>query len=91
MGPWIATGVEPDDATTTLFVNGEERASFATGAMVFNAIDYIVEISRYCTMAPGDVLWMGADRIAEIAPGDTVEVDITGIGRLRNPVVAAPA
>jgi len=87
MGPWIVTDANPDDATTTMRVNGANVSSFATGEMIFDAIDYIVEITKYITMAPGDVLWMGADGTAPIAPGDTVEIHVTGIGTLRNRVV----
>ena len=88
MGPWIVTDVDPADATTTTRVNGRKVLSFATGEMIFDAIDFIVAITRYITMSPGDVLWMGADGTAAIAPGDTVEIQVTGIGTLRNRVVA---
>lgn len=88
MGPWIVTDADPSKATTTMRVNGVNVSSFATGEMIFDAIDYIVEITRYITMMPGDVLWMGADGTAPIAPGDTVEIHVTGIGTLRNRVVS---
>lgn len=93
MGPWIVTDADPSEATTTMRVNGVNVSSFATGEMIFDAIDYIVEITKYITMMPGDVLWMGADGTAPIAPGDTVEIHVTGIGTLRNRVVSenAPA
>ena len=89
MGPWIDTGATPMGATTTLTVNGKDVATFATDAMIFDAVDYIVEITKYVTMSPGDVLWMGADATAAIGPGDTVEVSVSGIGTLRNRVVRA--
>ncbi|MDX6744153.1 fumarylacetoacetate hydrolase family protein [Actinocorallia sp. A-T 12471] len=89
MGPWIETDLDPLAQTTALRVNGEERASFATGAMVFDPYDYIVETTRYLTMHPGDVLWLGADATCQLEPGDTVEVEISGIGVLANPVVLA--
>ena len=91
MGPFIVTGADPGDATTTMRVNGTSVAAFATGDMIFDAVDYIVAITRYITMSPGDVIWMGADGTAPIAPGDTVEIDISGIGTLRNHVVRAPS
>lgn len=87
MGPWIATDADPAEATTTMRVNGSSVVSFATGDMLFDAVDYIVAITRYITMEPGDVLWMGADGTLPIAPGDTVEITISGIGTLRNSVV----
>ena len=58
--------------------------SFHTGDMLFDPFDFIVEITKYITMQPGDVLWMGADGTLPIAPGDTVEINISGIGTLRN-------
>ena len=48
--------------------------------------DPVVEASRYITFHPGDVLWMGADSTCRLTPGDTVDVEITGIGVLSNPV-----
>ncbi|MER5429949.1 fumarylacetoacetate hydrolase family protein [Streptomyces sp. NPDC002588] len=86
MGPWIETDVDALAQRTTLRVNGAERASFPTGDMVFDPFDHLVEISRYITLSPGDVLWMGAESTCGIEPGDTVEVEISGIGVLSNPV-----
>ena len=91
MGPWIVTGTDPATATTRVRVNDALICEFATGGMIFDAIDYIVEISRYITLYPGDVLWMGADGTAPIAVGDRVEIDISGIGVLENRVVADTA
>ena len=86
MGPWIETDVDPMAQTTFVRVNGETRAEFATGGMVFDPWDFIVEASRYITFHPGDVLWMGADSNCQIGPGDVVDVEVTGIGVLSNPV-----
>lgn len=86
MGPWIETGVDALAQTTTLRVNGEVRASFATGDMVFDPFDFIVEITRHSTLQPGDVLWMGAESTCQLEPGDTVDIEISGIGVLSNPV-----
>lgn len=89
MGPWIETDVDPMAQTTTVTVNRETRAQFRTGDMIFDPWDFLVEASRYCTFEPGDVLWMGAESTCQLSVGDTVEIDITGIGTLSNPVVAA--
>ncbi len=86
MGPWIETDVDPMVQTTTVRVNGETQAEFATGDMVFDPWDFIVEASRYITFHPGDVLWMGADSTCQIAPGDVVDIEVTGISVLSNPV-----
>lgn len=87
MGPWIETDVDALARTTTLRVNGVERARFPTGDMVFDPYDYIVEITKHLTMHPGDVLWMGAESTCRLEPGDTVEIEIDGIGVLSNPVL----
>ncbi|MET7851139.1 fumarylacetoacetate hydrolase family protein [Streptomyces avermitilis] len=86
MGPWIETDVDALAQTTTLRVNGEVRAAFPTGDMVFDPFDFIVEITKHITMRPGDVLWMGAVSTCRIEPGDTVDIEISGIGVLSNPV-----
>ncbi|MFD7709672.1 fumarylacetoacetate hydrolase family protein [Streptomyces sp. NPDC059785] len=86
MGPWIETDTDALAQTTTLRVNGEERASFPTGDMVFDPFDFIVEITRHITMHPGDVLWMGAEATCPLEAGDTVDIAISGIGVLSNPV-----
>lgn len=86
MGPWIETDVDALAQTTTLRVNGGTRAEFATGDMVFDPFDHIVELTKHVTMRPGDVLWMGAESTCQLEPGDTVEVEIGGIGVLSNPV-----
>ncbi|MFF1463925.1 fumarylacetoacetate hydrolase family protein [Streptomyces sp. NPDC058330] len=88
MGPWIETDVDALAQTTTLRVNGEVRALFPTGDMVFDPFDHIVEITRHITLHPGDVLWMGAESATQIEAGDTVEIEISGIGVLSNPVRA---
>ena len=90
MGPWIDTEASPMGGDTRVFVNGEMTSCFPTGAMIFDAIDFITEISRYVTMQPGDVLWLGTDGMGAIAPGDTVDIEIDGLARLSNPVVAGP-
>lgn len=90
MGPWIVTDADPDAMTTIIRVNGEERDRFKTNNMIFDAATFIAEVSKYCTIEPGDVMWMGTDGLPQnIKPGDDVEVEITGIGALRNPVAAA--
>jgi 2-keto-4-pentenoate hydratase/2-oxohepta-3-ene-1,7-dioic acid hydratase in catechol pathway len=88
MGPWIETSIDLDRLETRVRVNGRETTRFATNAMIFGVATYIATISRYITLHPGDVLWMGTDGTSpDLVAGDTVEVEITGIGTLSNPVV----
>lgn len=74
---------------TTIRVNGAVTEKFKTNHMIFDAPTYISTVSKYCTIYPGDVMWMGTDGVpANISPGDTVEIEISGFGTLRNYVVA---
>ena len=55
---------------------------------IFSVRQYISRMSRYLTIYPGDVLWMGTDGAPEnMKDGDVVEIEINDIGVLRNPVV----
>ena len=87
MGPYIVTDADPLSATTTVRVDGEVKASFPTGDLLFGPYEYISAISRYITLSPGDVLWLGTDETATAVPGQVVEITIDGIGTLTNPVV----
>ena len=89
MGPYLVTGVAPDyplSAVTTIRVDGQVRASFATGDMLFGPYDFIRAMSRYITLRPGDVLWLGTGETATMVPGQVAEISIDGLGTLANPV-----
>ena len=88
MGPWIVTGLDPSKLRTTVRLNGRVVEDFDTGNMIFDAATFISEVSKYNTIYPGDVMWLGTDGVPEnMKAGDTVEVEISGIGVLRNHVV----
>lgn len=93
MGPWIETDVpDLDKLETRVRVNGVETTRFPTNAMIHGVAEYISTISRYNTLEPRDVIWMGTDdKSPDLKSGDVVEVEITGIGVLRNPFVRAKA
>jgi 2-keto-4-pentenoate hydratase/2-oxohepta-3-ene-1,7-dioic acid hydratase in catechol pathway len=89
MGPWLVTGIDPRDMTTNVRLNGKTVHSFPTGNMLFSAAEVVSDISRTNTLSPGDVVWLGTDEVPEqVKPGDLIEIEITGIGVLRNRVVA---
>lgn len=89
IGPWIETDVDLDNLETTVRLNGREVIRFATNSMIFGVAHYISEMSKYFTLYPGDMVWMGTEGRAEnMKPGDICEIEIDGIGVLRNPVVA---
>ena len=88
MGPWIETDVDLDALETIVRVNGNLCSQFRTNAMLFGVERYISAISQYITLFPGDMIWMGTDGTSpNLKAGDVVDVEITGIGVLSNPVV----
>jgi 2-keto-4-pentenoate hydratase/2-oxohepta-3-ene-1,7-dioic acid hydratase in catechol pathway len=88
MGPWIVTGLDPATLTATIRLNGREISSYRVADAIFSVQTFISRMSKYMTLYPGDVLWMGTDGAPEnMKHGDVIEVEIPGIGVLRNPVV----
>ncbi len=88
MGPWIVTGLDPDELRVTIRLNGKEMFTYAVKDAIFGIREFISRMSQYLTLHPGDVLWMGTDGPTEnMKDGDVVEVEVPGIGILRNPVV----
>ena len=93
MGPWIETDIRTeadlDAMRTTVRVNGETTIEFPTNSMIFGVAEYIAAITRYVTLHPGDVIWMGTEGASpNLKAGDVCEVEISGIGVLRNPFAA---
>lgn len=99
LGPWLVTADEiPDPAALTLTtrVNGEQRQHTSTGDMILSVPALIEYISAFTPLSPGDVIATGTpEGVAHarrpppwLVPGDVVEIEISGIGTLRNPVVA---
>ena len=88
MGPWIETSLDLASLETTVRLNGEEMIRFETNNMLFGVERYISAMSHYLTLYPGDVIWMGTEgKSPQMKHGDVCEIDITGIGTLRNPIV----
>ena len=61
MGPWIETDVELDTLETIVRLNGRETIRFRTNDMLFSVRTFISRMSRYLTLYPGDVVWMGTE------------------------------
>lgn len=99
LGPWVVTADEipdPTRLTLTTRLNGEQMQHASTGELIYD-IPFLIEyISRITPLSPGDVIATGTpEGVASyrspptwLKPGDMVEVEISGIGILRNPVVA---
>jgi len=92
MGPWIETEVDLAAMETVVRLNSTETLRFPTHRMLFGVARFIATMTQYLTLHPGDVIWMGTDGASpDLKPGDVVEIDITGIGTLRNPFVLGSA
>lgn len=82
---------DPQALTLTLRVNGEVVQENSTANQVRSVAQLIAELSEFMTLYPGDVLITGTpEGRVDVQPGDRVDVDITGLGRLTNTIVAAP-
>ena len=85
MGPWIETELDLEATRTTVRINGETTIEFPTNDMLFSISTYISAMTRYLTLYPGDVIWMGTEGTSPgMTGGDVCEIEISGIGALRN-------
>jgi 2-keto-4-pentenoate hydratase/2-oxohepta-3-ene-1,7-dioic acid hydratase in catechol pathway len=91
IGPRIVAGLDPNDLRITTRVNGEVRQDSRTSRMIFDPATLIAFVSAHMTLEVGDVITTGTpEGVANLVPGDVVEIEIEGIGVLRNPVIARP-
>jgi 2-keto-4-pentenoate hydratase/2-oxohepta-3-ene-1,7-dioic acid hydratase in catechol pathway len=100
-GPWLVTRDEVDtsDLRVRTFVNGELKQDSSTRHLIFDVPALVDYLSAAFTLEPGDVVFTGTPSGVGVArnpreylqPGDTVRVEIDGLGVLENPVLAEPA
>jgi 2-keto-4-pentenoate hydratase/2-oxohepta-3-ene-1,7-dioic acid hydratase in catechol pathway len=89
LGPWIETEFDPADALITCRVNGEVRQMATTRDLLFDIPQLIAFISSVMTLEPGDVILTGTPAgVSALQAGDSVSIEIEGLGELRNPVRA---
>lgn len=99
LGPELVTADEipdPGNLRIQLRLNGQTMQDSSTREMIFPLAELVAYVSGVCTLSPGDLLFtgtpagvgMGRKPPVWLKPGDTIEVEIEGIGILRNPVVA---
>ncbi|MEM7708145.1 MAG: fumarylacetoacetate hydrolase family protein [Pseudomonadota bacterium] len=102
MGPWLAPFTDAsqlDEARIQTRVNGEVRQDDVLANMMFPVRQEIAYISTFMTLRPGDIIVTGTptgagarlDPPSYLKPGDVVEVEVSGIGTLRNTVEDEPA
>jgi len=85
LGPVIATDLDPNDLAIQSRLNGEVRQNSRTSNMIFSPVFLVSFISNVMTLEPGDVIMTGTpEGVGPMQPGDTIEVEIEGIGTLRN-------
>ena len=89
LGPAIVTGLNYNDLLLETRLNGEVVQSQRTRDLVFDVATIVSYVSRYVTLEPGDVIYTGTPGTTRpMKPGDVVEVEIEGVGVLRNRVRA---
>ena len=97
LGPWLVTPDEVDAQSLTLrsWVNGEPRQDSTTADQIFPVAEVIHHLSQYLALDPGDVVLTGtpegvalSGRFPYLGAGDVVEVEIEGLGRQRQLLVA---
>jgi len=92
LGPWIETAPgDPNHLAVECRLNGKVRQKSNTSECAFNCQYLVSWASRIMTLEPGDVIATGTPAgIGPMQPGDTVEIEVEGIGVLSNPIVSEP-
>jgi len=84
LGPWLVPGLDPADLGIQTRLNGQVVQDSRTANMIFPVIDVLVYVSRYVTLEVGDVVLTGTpEGVGPMQPGDTVEVEVQGVGVLK--------
>ena len=89
IGPCVPVGeVDPDTLVLRTLVNGEVVQEDSTAGLIFPFGLLVADLSRFITLEPGDVILTGTPAGSRpVEPGDVVEVEIEGVGRVRNAIV----
>jgi len=89
VGPRIVGGLDPANLRITTRVNGQVRQDSSTADLIFDVPTLIAFVTEHMTLEPGDLISTGTPSgVGNLSVGDVVEVEIEGIGVLRNTVVA---
>ncbi len=91
LGPCVAQGLNYDDLKLTTRLNGEIRQSQRTSDLLFPVAKIVSYVSQFVTLLPGDLIFTGTPGTTKpMKPGDVVEIELEGVGILRN-TVSGPA
>ena len=89
LGPWVETDLDPTDALVRTRLNGEIRQQALTADMVFGVATLVEFVTTFMTLLPGDAILTGTpEGVGPLAADDVVEVEVDGVGVLRNAVRA---
>jgi len=87
LGPHIETQIQPENLAIRSYLNGRLRQNSSTSDFIFPIYYLLAFISRIMTLLPGDVISTGTPHgIGQMNRGDKIEIEISGIGRLKNQV-----
>ena len=91
VGPGLVTDWDFRGKTLRTLVNGQVRQEASTDEMEWDMHYLVADIARTITLVPGDLLFSGTPANSRpVHPGDVVEVEVEGLGRLTNHIVAGP-
>jgi 2-keto-4-pentenoate hydratase/2-oxohepta-3-ene-1,7-dioic acid hydratase in catechol pathway len=89
IGPRIVAGLDPSKLAIRTRVNGVVKQDSTTADLIFDVPTLIAFVSTYMTLEAGDVISTGTPSgVGNLTPGDEVEIEIEGIGVLKNSVIA---
>ena len=92
IGPAIVQGLNYNDLLVQSRLNGEVRQSQRTSDLIYDVATIVSYVSGFVTLLPGDIIFTGTPgQTKAMSPGDVIEVEIEGVGILRNTIASAAA
>jgi 2-keto-4-pentenoate hydratase/2-oxohepta-3-ene-1,7-dioic acid hydratase in catechol pathway len=89
VGPCVVAGLDPSDLRVRCWVDGELRQDGRTSDMIFDVATILSFVSHIMVLEPGDLITTGTPMgVGPLLPGQTVSVEVEGVGRIENPVIA---